>query len=588
MKEQNHHRNQIYKWEQEGIDSEFPCLLFDALSGKHIEINISEPKIVGIEELIFFTPREVEIEFESNKIEVIDDFLPSSIKSWRGKEIRLLESEALIQIKDIIIIWQLQEQEQPQLIGLRLKGKKLVYINTPMFYYPPQKQDITINFLIENTEQKSIIAKDFLDIFTNKNWTEIDLSRWITESGNYQAKFWQQEKSWLYRFEVREEYQITQKIAYCNLAIKTCNNQALSMPAKYDSLDEFWAEIINIDNLYPLEELTFRLKSDSEEYIFHTQADSSGKLYLSLGTLYSDLSQSDRYSLDFKKSASEFQRILQVGYFITWRLIATEVIFEGLSLEDNYYLSGWNLVIPDKQAEIINFSPSNTEQTIVNLSFSPGIYHIQLYQEHQLIENIGLWCGIDPQNIPDEINDDENLANYCYTILGNESVEDFSNALEQLNTNFDRELIQIILEYLHQEKFYLPEWLNRDGLTQKIQKILEVLLSSQSTNSAEPELNTENMETTNQVSIISGQWYLVIVRQWKRETFLQYLDSDIQRNHLQEIILEIIAPEESVYRDMILIRISDFAEARSHLQRIDHFQRIQRLRPNEASQMLNK
>ena len=259
-----------------------------------------------------------------------------------------------------------------------------------------------------------------------------------------------------------------------------------------------------------------------------------------------------------------------------------------MSLEDNYYLSGWNLVIPDKQAEIINFSPSNTEQTIVNLSFSPGIYHIQLYQKHQLIENIGLWCGIDPQNIPNEINDDENLANYCYTILGNESVEDFSNALEQLNTNFDRELIQIILEYLHQEKFYLPEWLNRDGLTQKIQKILEILLSSQSTNSTEPELNTENMETTNQVSIISGQWYLVIVRQWKRETFLQYLDSDIQRNHLQEIILEIIAPEESVYRDMILIRISDFAEARSHLQRIDHFQRIQRLRPNEASQMLNK
>ncbi len=96
------------------------------------------------------------------------------------------------------------------------------------------------------------------------------------------------------------------------------------------------------------------------------------------------------------------------------------------------------------------------------------------------------------------------------------------------------------------------------------------------------------MQPSNQESIISGQWCLVTVRPWKRETFLKYLDSDIQRNNLQEVILEIVAPEESIYQDMVLIRNSSFSEARNYLQKIDHFQGIQRLKPNEVSRMLDK
>jgi len=96
------------------------------------------------------------------------------------------------------------------------------------------------------------------------------------------------------------------------------------------------------------------------------------------------------------------------------------------------------------------------------------------------------------------------------------------------------------------------------------------------------------MEPSNQAAAISGQWCLVTVRPWKRETFLKYLDSDIQRNNLQKIFLEIIAPEESIYQDMVLIQNSSFIEARKHLQQIDHFQGIQRLKPNEVSRMLDK
>lgn len=96
------------------------------------------------------------------------------------------------------------------------------------------------------------------------------------------------------------------------------------------------------------------------------------------------------------------------------------------------------------------------------------------------------------------------------------------------------------------------------------------------------------MENANQTSVVSGQWCLVTVRQWKRESFLKYLTNDIASKKLQELILEVIALEESVYDNMVLLRISNYSEARTQLQQIDHFQSIQRLKPNEVSRMLNR
>ena len=95
------------------------------------------------------------------------------------------------------------------------------------------------------------------------------------------------------------------------------------------------------------------------------------------------------------------------------------------------------------------------------------------------------------------------------------------------------------------------------------------------------------MESTNQ-SLNTGQWCLITVRQWKRSSFLKYLNNDIDRKHLQELILEIVELEESVYEDMVLLRISNYTEARSQLQQIEHFQNIQRLKPDEVNRMLNK
>ncbi|MDJ0591864.1 MAG: hypothetical protein QNJ72_18025 [Pleurocapsa sp. MO_226.B13] len=96
------------------------------------------------------------------------------------------------------------------------------------------------------------------------------------------------------------------------------------------------------------------------------------------------------------------------------------------------------------------------------------------------------------------------------------------------------------------------------------------------------------MENANQAAAISEQWCLVTVRQWKRESFLRYLNNDIATKQLQELILEVIEPEESVYDNMVLLRTSNYSQTRKLLQQIEHFQSVQRLKPNEASRMLNK
>ncbi|MEO1693156.1 MAG: chromosome segregation ATPase [Cyanobacteria bacterium J06631_6] len=84
------------------------------------------------------------------------------------------------------------------------------------------------------------------------------------------------------------------------------------------------------------------------------------------------------------------------------------------------------------------------------------------------------------------------------------------------------------------------------------------------------------------------QWCLVTVRQWKRESFIKFLDNEIAKQQLQELILEVIEPEDAVYDSMLLLRISSYAEVRKALQQIEYFQGVQRLKPNEAQRMLNR
>lgn len=90
------------------------------------------------------------------------------------------------------------------------------------------------------------------------------------------------------------------------------------------------------------------------------------------------------------------------------------------------------------------------------------------------------------------------------------------------------------------------------------------------------------------LQVVEGQWCLVTVRQWKRDSFVKYLQNEIEKKQLQQLVLEVVEPEEPVYDNMILLRASSYPEARKALQQVEFFQGIQRLKPNEAQRMLDK
>lgn len=84
-------------------------------------------------------------------------------------------------------------------------------------------------------------------------------------------------------------------------------------------------------------------------------------------------------------------------------------------------------------------------------------------------------------------------------------------------------------------------------------------------------------------------WYLVSVRPNKRDLFLKYLNITINNNQLQNLFLEIVAPTDPIYKDMVLLHLEDLKTARSHLQLIEHFQKIEPrpLPPEQISRILS-
>jgi len=85
-----------------------------------------------------------------------------------------------------------------------------------------------------------------------------------------------------------------------------------------------------------------------------------------------------------------------------------------------------------------------------------------------------------------------------------------------------------------------------------------------------------------------GNWYLLSVRAKKRDLFLKYLKMAIAQNNIQEVIVDVKTPQESVYEDIILLNLSNFKTAFTHLQKIEYFQSIERkpLQLEQVSRML--
>ncbi|BAY95860.1 MULTISPECIES: hypothetical protein [unclassified Tolypothrix] len=119
----DHNNKELMEWQYHGINSNLPCLLFNAVTGEHLPLQNQNPVIIGLEEIIFFTPNDIQPEF-ADGIEVLDSYIPSSIRGWRGRLIRLTKPESSILLtiansQSQIINWKLLTDDEPILTGLR-------------------------------------------------------------------------------------------------------------------------------------------------------------------------------------------------------------------------------------------------------------------------------------------------------------------------------------------------------------------------------------------------------------------------------------------------------------------------------------
>lgn len=599
----NHRRISLAEWRLEGVASDFPCLVFDAWSGDRIHLHLPNPSVRGTEEIICFTPREIQLTF-ANGIEILDSCVPSSIRGWLGQHIRLITKESSIVFiapntqTYQSINWK-SDNKQPQLTGLKLKGKKSTYLETPTFWYPPGDQAVYLKTSIESLTRQSTIINTTETLPPSDSWRSISLTRWITEPGAYEALFWNQFHRWSYRFDIKSEYQLTGKPGISELKFNSCLlGWIKSLPIKYNSLEKFWSEVINIEGLWPLELVTFSLSNRQDKIFYLGQADSSGHLGMSLAVLHDLLPDSDWYALDYQLLGLEPQRLIEMetaAPSISWTWTNQAIYLSGLQSDQLYSLSCWNLLLPQSQPVNLEISLvlQDEEAIAVPLNLPAGIYHIQLYSSRQMPQQLGWWCGSHQSDLPAEIEATDFLENYCYTILGNEAVEDFIKAAKALNLDLECQWIQTVIQRLQdQEKgYHFPGWLKPDALLEKLQALLqqqrsqtELTLRFQTTEV----VKKPDTEEQSKVSV-KGNWHLVrLTQENKREFFYKQMKIALEQDKLHDLILRVEMPEEVVYQNLVLLELSNFKAVRDRIQQLRYVQRVEPkpLTPEQVNQML--
>ena len=497
----NNNGDSIYTWFYEGIDEELPCLIFDAFSGEYFPLNLDNPTIIGVEQIICFTPKEISIIFNEG-IQSIDNCIPCSLKGWKGIKIRLGEANGCISIQSDdktidspqerlcqrTIDWQLQENDTPRLIGIKSNWRRSIYLEVPILYFPPIQQPLQVDIKIQDTESKSEICSNIYTFSASSKWLDKSLEQWIDKPGKYQVNISSDRINWSHKFTVIDKYTISEitEIPSPQIYIKDRIVNVEKLPFSYKSSHEFDAQIIKIRGLWNLEQVNLIMTNGTDGDIFHyTQADREGNLKINLSELSENWDKyADCYSLSYQRCGYDRQSLIEVKLSLDqldrleWLWIDGELTISGLKPDRPYDLSCWNLLLPNREAKKLPLPLATNERDTlsVDINLLNGIYYLRLLNAQEKVEaKIGFHCIGARNDLPEAALDDEYLENYCYTILGNEPVEDFNKAARELDICFDVNLVKGASDSLKaSDNHMLPEWLNKQGLISKLDTLVNL------------------------------------------------------------------------------------------------------------------
>lgn len=479
----SHTKEVLAEWQCGGVSPDFPVLIFDAWTGDRL---ITSNGLKGSTEIICFFANGTQMEL-SKGIELLDSFTPCSISGWRGQQVMLTTVQAQLTFRfpnsTQTIQWSQLQSQYPQLRGLKLRGKQPAYLETPTIWHPPSPVEISIKVLVEDLVNRKILTApdETIQLPKNSSWRSILLSQWVTRSGSYAVRLWTENDRWSEQFEVKSSFELSKALTCLPVEVCDRNQQPIKTPLLVSTLVDFWLEDITLKGLWALEEIQFFIRNEEISKIYQRQASNFGAMNISLAAWRDVLPESNLYALSYQRRGEVIQELLAIAAEATvshvW--INQELHLSGLLPGQSYFLTFWNALTPQSPAErrLITVMPTQ-DTVVVPLSDLFGIFHVQLRNSTQLLHDLGWWCGISQisnLSLPDELSD--GLFEYCMNLFENQTVEDFVTEVRQLKLDLDAETVQQAITALEEQTAYLPDWLDRTLLKQKLQAILLLKVS---------------------------------------------------------------------------------------------------------------
>jgi hypothetical protein len=309
----DHKGSELHQWSYNELSNDLACLIFDARTGEHIPLNPLKPTIIGTAEVICFTPKGSIIE-PGIGVELRDRGIPSSLRGWHGLHLERIATEASINLRyspteTTKIQWEARSTE-PILQGLQLLGRKTVYLSIPTLWLPITPQAVTLNLLVENMVDKSVVLRQLVELAAREEQL-FSLEPWIQNHGHYVIKLWNATYQWSNRFEIRNSYHIENSAASL-FEIHYQNQDYIHLPIQLGKVNQFWAANIELIGLWPLEPVKLWLSNGNVETICTLQANRLGSLEISLDQFYDLLPKSNFYILSYQPPGQEPQKLLEV------------------------------------------------------------------------------------------------------------------------------------------------------------------------------------------------------------------------------------------------------------------------------------
>jgi hypothetical protein len=338
--------------------------------------------------------------------------------------------------------------------------------------------ETSIKVLVEDLANRKILTApdEIIQLKPNSNWQNISLNNWVTQSGSYAVQLWINGDRWSEQFEVKSSFELNEAPTCLSVAVCDRNQQPIKTPLLVSTLVDFWLEDITLKGLWALEEIQFLISNEEISKTYQRQASNFGSLNISLAAWRDVLPESNLYALSYQRRGEVLQRLLAMAVEATVSFVWTnqELHLSGLLLGQSYFLTFWNALNPQSSAEKRSITILPAQDTVViPLSDLFGMFHVQLGNSTQSLQDLGWWCGISQisnLSLPDEFSDD--LFEYCMNLFENQPVEAFVTEVRQLKLDLDAETVQQAITALEEQTGYLPDWLDRTLLKQKLQALL--------------------------------------------------------------------------------------------------------------------